>query len=106
MSEKFISPRKRMAMGDKPHKYADGGFVTPRKETPTADVQNTPVKTVPRVGGGTKKPSVPEYADNVVGDERKPQLVSRAGVRHGGKEIEKEAVATLAKGTKNKTDRQ
>jgi len=106
MSNMPISPKKRIAMGHKQDKYADGGFVVPREETPTADVVNTPTKQTPRVAGGTRKPKVPDYADNVVGDERKPQLVTRGGRRIEGEEIKKEEVASKAKGTKNKFDKQ
>jgi len=108
MSEKFISPRKRLAMGDKPNKYKEGGFVTPRGqvERPEADVG--PGKhfkdDAGRVGGGTRKPAVPEYADDVRGDGKKPAVVTRGGRRIEPKaKIEREDIEPRHK-SKTKVD--
>ncbi len=79
MSDLPIPARKRHAMGHKVNKYAAGGMV------------------VPRVGGGSQKPNVPDYADGVVANSERPKLDSRAGVKHGADHTADTKVSPLTK---------
>jgi hypothetical protein len=79
MSEMSIPARKRHAMGHKVNKYAEGGMV------------------VPRVGGESRKPKVPDYADGVVANSERPKVDSRAGVKHGATYTANREVLPLTK---------
>jgi hypothetical protein len=74
-----ISPRKRLAMGHRVEKRAEGGMV------------------VPRVGGSSVKSFGPDYADGVVANSDRPKLDSRAGVKHGATYTANREVSPLTK---------
>jgi hypothetical protein len=56
MSEKAISPHKRMAMGDKVNKYAKGGMVTPRGTDGKREVADSEGPTLKSRAGVPHKP--------------------------------------------------